>query len=336
MIPKGELAAPEFGRVWINSSGLTLAELHGRAVLIDFWDYTCVNCLRTLPYVIEWDKRYREKGLTIIGVHAPEFSFARQPGLVRQAVAELGVTYPVVLDNNYEIWRNFQNRFWPAKYLIDREGFVRFLHFGEGRYAEAEAAIQELLREINPAIELPGLLPPLRDTDVPGAACYPTTPELYLGYARGQLGNREGFQRDQAADYKLPQEPPNDVPSLAGPWTAQAEFLETAVGDSEPASRLVLPYLGKEVNLVMAPVANARDGAEFLVRLRQDGAPLEPADAGADVEFTPEGESIVRVRAAKMYRLVANTTFGNRRLELETAQAGLGLFAFTFTTCTAE
>lgn len=330
-IPRGQVPAPEFGRVWINSHELTLAELRGRVVLVDFWDYTCVNCLRTLPYLVEWDHRYRDKGLTILGVHAPEFFFAREARLVRQAVDELGLRYPVVLDNDFQIWRAFSNRYWPAKYLIDKDGFIVYAHFGEGHYPETEAALQELLKEINPGVELPALVPPLRQSDEPGRVCYPVTPELYLGYQRGHLGNPEGFQQDQAADYELPKEVPRDVFSLAGRWLARAEFLESASRDTQPAA-LQVPYLAKEVNLVMAPI----QPGDYRVRLRQDGQPLARADAGPDVEFDAAGQASVRVREPKMYRLVANAAFGPRRLELETTQAGLGLYAFTFVSCAAE
>lgn len=329
MIPKNEaVPAPEIGRTWFNSSELSLAALRGRVVLMDFWDYTCVNCLRTLPYLLEWDRRYREKGLTIVGVHAPEFSFARRAERVERAVAELGLRYPVVLDNDFVIWRLFGNRFWPAKYLIDNDGLVRLAHFGEGAYAQFEAAIQELLKELEPQVELPPLLPPVRESDRPGAVCYPVTPELYLGYRRGRIGNAEGFQRDTAADYKLPAELPGDVFSLGGRWVSRDEFLESAAAGGSP-SRLVLPYLAKEVNLVMAPV----EGREFTLTVRQDGGPLAREDAGTDVEYIGESASLVRVREAKMFRLVANAGYAARRLELEAAESGLNLYAFTFVSC---
>ena len=329
MIPKQEAPpAPEFGRSWFNSGDLSLAALRGRVVLVDFWDYTCVNCLRTLPYLTEWHNRYREKGLTVIGVHAPEFGFARRADFVERAVRELGIRYPVVLDNDFVIWRLFGNRFWPAKYLIDNDGLMRLAHFGEGAYAETEAAIQDLLKELNPQVELPPLLPPVRESDQPGAVCYPVTPELYLGHRRGRLGNDEGFQRDAPADYKLPAEPPSDVCSLEGRWLSRDEHLESAAAGGLPA-RLVLPYMAKEVNLVMAPTAPR----EFIVTVRQDGAPLAARDAGADIEFIGEEASLLRVRSARMFRLVNNAEFGTHRLELEVAEAGLALYAFTFISC---
>ena len=331
LIPKGEAPAPEFGRTWINSGELTLGGLRGRAVLVDFWDYTCVNCLHTLPYVVEWDKRYRAKGLTILGVHAPEFPFARAAALVEKAVRDYGITYPVALDNDYQIWRAFHNRYWPAKYLIDKDGFVRYTHFGEGNYQETEEAIQAALREINPQVELPTALAPLRDTDKPGAYCYRVTPELYCGTQRGRPGNPGGFKADEAAEYNAAGEFKADTFYLGGSWLAREEFLESAGGEGA-TSRLVLPYVAKEVNLVMAPHA----AEEFRVRLRQNGAALKKEDAGADVEIDANGEAWARVREPKLYRLVNNATFGGALLELEVARPGLGLYAFTFVSCVAE
>ncbi|MFQ5723229.1 MAG: redoxin domain-containing protein [Terriglobia bacterium] len=331
-LPRGQVPAPEIGRVWINSPELTLAGLRGRVVLIDFWDYTCVNCLRSLPYLLEWDKRYRDNGLTIIGVHAPEFSFARNADLVRQAVQDHGIQYPVVLDNDFQIWRAFQNRYWPAKYLIDKEGFVAYAHFGEGAYPETEAVIQELLKEVNPALALPSLVPPLKEEDQPGRVCYPVSPELYLGHQRGRLGNQEGFQRDQPADYHLPKEPPPDAFSLGGRWLCRPEFLETAPPNGREPGRILVPYLGKEVNLVMAP----NQAGEHHVRLRQDGRPLAREDAGADVEFESSGEAYVSVRLPRMYRLIQNARLGPHCLELAAHQPGLAMYAFTFVSCAAD
>src|SRR3990172_4311841 len=163
----GPVRAQEFptGVTWLQGGPLRLTDLRGRPVLIDFWDYTCLNCLRTLPYLKEWHRRYGSLGLTIVGVHAPEFSFAHNGEHVRRAVAERGLAYPIALDNDYAIWQAYANRYWPAKYLIDQEGYLRYYHFGEGAYGETEGAIQTLLREAMPEILLPGLMAPVRDTD---------------------------------------------------------------------------------------------------------------------------------------------------------------------------
>ena len=149
-VEKGKVRAPEIGRVWLNSSPLSFRQLRGRAVLVDFWDYTCVNCIRTLPYVQAWHERYRDKGLTVIGVHTPEFTFAQYESNVERGIREFGLTYPIVIDSDREIWKAFANRYWPTKYLLDKDGYLRCGHFGEGGYGECEQMIQELLREIDP------------------------------------------------------------------------------------------------------------------------------------------------------------------------------------------
>jgi thiol-disulfide isomerase/thioredoxin len=328
----GTVHAPELGPEWINSPPLTIKGLRGRAVLVDFWDYTCVNCLRTLPYVVEWHKRYADKGLTIVGVHTPEFSFARSRELVEGAMESFGIRYPVVMDNDYAIWHAFANRCWPAKYLVDANGYLRFAHFGEGEYREIERAVQTLLREVNPSVVLPGPIEPIRDTDRPGAACYRTTPELYLGSRRAAIGNEGGLQnREDPApfDYKLTSDLAADKPYLAGPWISTEEYVRSASSESQP-SALLIYYLGKEVNLVMASI----DG-EQPVALLQNGAPIPREDAGEDVRFDENGRSFVLVSEPRMYRLVRNREFSQRLLQLVTRNPGLLAYAFTFVTCVA-
>ena len=215
---QGPIHAPEFplNVTWLQGGPLAVSELRGRPMLIDFWDYTCVNCLRILPYVKEWHRRYGPLGLTIVGVHAPEFSFAREAGNVQRAVREHGIEYPVVLDNEYAIWQAYANRYWPAKYLIDGKGYIRGYHHGEGAYRETEDALQALLRESFPEVLLPGLMEPVRDEDAPGAVCYRVTPELYLGYARGNFGNLKDIKPDTVATYT----DPGSIPTVSRIWTA--------------------------------------------------------------------------------------------------------------------
>ena len=204
-----QVHAPEFGQQWLNSPPLSIRALRGRVVLIDFWDYTCVNCIHTLPYVREWNRRYRDRGLTVIGVHAPEFFFARTAENVIQAAKEFQIEYPILLDNEYEVWKAFANRYWPAKYLIDKDGYMRYFHPGEGNYAETECMIQQLLREIDPAVSLPPVMEPVRALDKPEAltVCERPTPELYLGYKRGRIANAEGFTEDRIANYQFGAQP---------------------------------------------------------------------------------------------------------------------------------
>jgi len=344
-IERGQVRAPDIGRVWLNSAPLSLRQLRGRAVLIDFWDYTCVNCIRTLPYVQAWHERYAEKGLTVIGVHTPEFTFAQYESNLERGAREFGLTYPIVIDSNYELWQAFANRAWPAKYLIDKEGYVRFAHLGEGAYGETEAAIQELLREINPAVALPAIMEPLRPEDEPGAVCYQPSPELYLGHRRGRIGNEGGFQEDRTGDYAFTGQPEDNVFYATGRWASTAEYLESAAasplkptsGLSEPPdeNKITLKYSAAAVNLVMA----SRQASSCEVLIRQDGKPLSSSQATPDVEFRNEhgaSESLLVVSKPRMYRLVDNRDFGDHVLELSTKAPGLALYAFTFTGCVSS
>ncbi len=243
--------APELdGGQWIQHGPVSLKALRDKAVvLVDFWDYTCVNCIRTLPYVVAWNKRYKQSGLVVVGVHAPEFSFAREGSHVAEAAARFGLEYPIVLDNEYAIWRAYSNRFWPAKYLVDAKGRIRYYHFGEGAYQETEVAIQGLIRELNPRASLPPPMEPVRDSDRPGAVCYRVTPELYLGHARGQFGNFEGVVRDRPHDYRDAGPHVEGMSYLAGRWRVEDESAR-----SEAAGAAIsLRYTAKDVNLVMGP-----------------------------------------------------------------------------------
>lgn len=326
----GPVRAPEFpaGATWLQGGPLTMADLRGRPALIDFWDYTCINCLHTLPYVKEWHRRYTDLGLTIVGVHAPEFSFAHNVDNVRRAVAEQGLEYPIALDNDYAIWQAYANRYWPAKYLIDREGYLRYYHFGEGAYDETEQAIQALLKEAFPEILLPALVEPLRDEDQPGAVCYRVTPELYLGYERGRIGNTAGIVPDRPAPYQDLDKHAEGYFFLDGDWLLTAESCARPVG-AQGESKLHLRYMAKEVNLVlMPPIA----GGEARLELLQDGAPLPLDDAGEDTRVE-DGRAVVRLDIPRMYRLVNNREIDTHELTLVTTSDGVSLYAFTFTSC---
>ena len=323
-VEKGTVRAPEIGRVWLNSPPLSMRHLRGQVVLIDFWDYTCVNCVRTLPYVQAWHERYKDLGLVVIGVHSPEFTFAQYESNVERGVHEFGLTYPIVIDSNMELWKTFANRYWPAKYLIDKEGYLRWAHFGEGAYAETEEAIQELLREIDPAAKLPQIMPPVRESDAPGAVCYQATPELYLGNVRGRIGNQSGFLEDQVAEYSYEGFLTEGVFYLEGKWASTREFaaLDTAPG------KIALKYSAAGVNLVMASTT----GKAIAVEIRIDGKPLPEAAKTPDVTVR-DGASFVDVQNARMYRLLETSDYGTHTLELIVREPGLAAFAFTFTSC---
>jgi thiol-disulfide isomerase/thioredoxin len=327
---QGPVRAPEFppNVAWLQGGPVKLADLRGRPVLIDFWDYTCVNCLRTLPYVKEWHRRYGPLGLAVIGVHAPEFSFARESNNVLHAVRQQGVDYPIVLDNEYAIWQAFTNRYWPAKYLIDGEGYLRYYHFGEGAYGQTEEAIQGLLKESFPQILLPGLMEPVRDEDRPGAVCYRVTPELYLGYQRGLIGNVAGVTPDKPAAYRDPGKHIDGHAYLDGDWLLAGEYLARPAGASGE-STLTVPYMAKEVNLVIHPPTY---GGSATISVRQDGAALPAEDCGDDV-VAGSGVSVMTVDAPRLYRVAANRDIDRHELTLTTTSDGVALYAFTFTSC---
>ena len=228
-------AAPDVHDIsaWINSRPLSLPELRGKVVLVDFWTYSCINCLRTLPYLKAWDARYRSKGLVILGVHTPEFAFERDLGNVRAAVKRLGVGYPVALDNGYGTWKAYSNNYWPADYLVDQAGRVRDVHFGEGDYAKTERNIR-LLLEAGKAGHLPQAG---RDTD--RTPLEVRTPESYLGYLR--IGNYTGspLRTDRPAAYRFPASLTQDSYAYAGTWKVEGERI--VAGDN---ARLRLHFDG--------------------------------------------------------------------------------------------
>jgi cytochrome c biogenesis protein CcdA/thiol-disulfide isomerase/thioredoxin len=235
--------APGFRDIdeWLNTPGgrpLSLAQLRGRVVLVDFWTYSCINCLRTLPHLKAWDRAYRKAGLTIVGVHSPEFAFERVPANVRSAVARLGVEYPVALDNDFATWRAYSNDYWPSEYLIDKTGRIRHEHYGEGQYGETEAVIRRLLGEKVKA-------PPTSVADATPAQT--TTPESYLGYARLDRFANQAAGFDVESDYRFPAHIPQDFLAYAGRWTVEPSRI-VAGRDA----RLRLRFQANDIYLVLA------------------------------------------------------------------------------------
>jgi thiol-disulfide isomerase/thioredoxin len=286
---------------WLNSEPLTADALRGHTVLVDFWTYSCVNWLRTLPYVRAWADRYADRGLVVVGVHAPEFGFEHDFENVRRAVADLDVRYPVVIDNDFAIWRSFENRYWPALYLVDGDGRVRFRHFGEEAYAETERAIQHLL----------GVDEALAEVDAGGLAEAAdwealNSPETYLGRARRE-------RRTDRAAHELEL---NEW-SLGGRWIAGEEAVVLGPAPGSIAYR----FEGRDVNLVLA----ATDGAvRFAVRL--DGEPPGD-DRGLDVDASGAGTVI----EPRMYQLVRRRDpAGEQTVEITFLAAGLRAYVFTF------
>ncbi len=331
------------GDIWLNGEPPTPEQLRGRVVLIDFWDYSCINCLRTLPYLREWHRRYAGKGLIVIGVHAPEFRFARDPHQLEQAARELELAYLILLDNGFETWGRFANRAWPTKYLVDSGGYIRYRHQGEGRYAETERAIQLLLRQRDPDVTLPEILPALRPEDAPGAVCYRATAELHTGATAGlfggTLGNAEGYALDAPIMYELPpreQRRPGAF-YLEGFWQAAPEHFAFA---GQEGGWLAVPYDGAGANAVLSP-----SGDEVALRLgllpdrerrvlvKQDNAWLTPANAGRDIRIDDDGLSYVDVIRPRLYELVRNDDFGRHELQFVVQASGVAVYTFTFTSC---
>jgi thiol-disulfide isomerase/thioredoxin len=298
----GALAALDHAPVWLNSEPLTAAALRGRVVLVDFWTYSCVNWLRTLPYVRAWAERYRDRGLVVVGAHAPEFGFEHDLDNVRRAIADLEVGYPVVIDNDFSIWRAFDNHYWPAVYLVDGEGRVRFQHFGEEAYAETERAIQGLLGIDEEVVHV--------NADGLAAAAdwdHLKSPETYVGSARGE--GRSDHRADALALNQW---------ALAGEWTADEE---SAVLDEAPGS-IAYRFEGRDLNLVLTPPHSGAP-ARFTVRL--DGqAPGD--DRGIDVDEDGEG-AIVEPR---MYQLTRQSRIRQRTFEVTFRDPGVAAYVFTF------
>jgi thiol-disulfide isomerase/thioredoxin len=336
LLPRSTRAPQLAPGEWLNTPRpLTLAELRGRAVLVHIWDYTCINCVRTLPYVTAWHRAFAGLPVTFIGIHTPEFAFAQERRQVEAAVARFGIEYPVLLDNQQRNWDAFANRYWPTIYLIDAAGYIRYTHAGEGRYAETEAALAALAAEAGGDTR-PGPTGVLRAEDQPGAVCFRTTPELQAGFARGALGNAEGYApRHLPGIYRLPPAADQQDGSfyVQGAWQAGDEYLALA-GEQ---GVIELPYHAAGVNAVLAPSSDPVEVRLDLrppasVRLVQDGAPLDALHAGADVAWQA-GQPLLVVDKPRLYELVRNPDARPRRLRLEIQGRGLALFAFSFTTC---
>ncbi len=323
--------APEFpiyGRErWLNAEPLTMKSLRGKIVLVDFWDYTCVNCIRTLPYVEKWAAEYAPYNVVVIGVHTPEFEFAKTRANVEHAVDDFGITYPVVLDNDYEIWRLYANSYWPRKYIVDPEGRVVYDHAGEGNYAETEKVIQNLIRAATPNVTLPPLAAAEND-GAGGAVCYPRTPELYCGIDRGRYGNADLAAGEHI--YKDPGKHAEPYLYLDGKWLLGDEMVASAdTGSGASSAFLLFPFKGNEINGVM----RSAGAAPVRVFLNKNGAPLAANEAGADVTVR-DGAAYVNVKEGRMYRLYDNPSYGSGEFSLHPSGPGVSIYAFTFGSCT--
>jgi cytochrome c biogenesis protein CcdA/thiol-disulfide isomerase/thioredoxin len=306
---------------WLNSAPLTLTALRGKVVLIDFWTYSCINCLRTLPYLREWDARYKSHGLTIIGVHSPEFAFEKDERNVTRAVHDLGITYPVAIDSDYAIWRAFSNQYWPAHYLIDATGHLRGQHFGEGAYDETEQQIRQLLTEAG-AHDLPAAGGTMQGKGFEAAsdANDVASPETYVGYDRAEGFASPGeVSRDQTAAYRAPATLELNHWALAGSWTVGAQDAVL----TRSGGKIVYRFHARDLHLVLAP---SMDGTPIRFRVLLDGK--EPAgDHGTDIDEHGTGT----VSGQRLYQLIRQSgTVKDRTFTIEFLDPGVHAYSFTF------
>ena len=309
---------------WLNSPPLTVQDLRGKVVLVDFWTYSCINCLRSLPYVKAWADKYKDQGLVVIGVHAPEFAFERNIDNVKKAVHDLGVDYPVAIDNNYAIWRALNNQYWPAHYFVDAKGQIRYHHFGEGDYAESEKVIQQLLAEAGHASASKVALG-IAGTSTQGVQAAADNADMqsgetYIGYERAEnFASPGGEAEDKVHTYAAPSQPAVNDWGLAGTWKVGAEqaTLATASG------RIVYRFHARDLHLVLGP---GEDGKPVRFRVSVDGA-APGAAHGTDVAADGSGT----VTEQRLYQLVRQTgEVADHTFSIEFLDPGVQAYAFTF------
>jgi thiol-disulfide isomerase/thioredoxin len=324
--------APEFAKItgYINTEPINLKNLKGKVVLVDFWTYSCINCIRTIPYLVDWNEKYADKGLVIVGIHSPEFEFEKNIDNVKAAVQKYGIKYPVLQDNDKGTWDAYQNRYWPRKYLIDNEGYIRYDHIGEGGYAEVEKVIQSLLTEraaqtgiseINLNINKNTTTP--KNVQIVDFAKV-NTPELYFGYqlARAPLGNPEGFKPNQIVTYSVPQRSdikPNAI-YLIGDWKNNADNMEL----QSDTGRIALVYSAKSANIV-AGEKGAVAAAELSIS--EDGSALTNK-SGRGIDLSDQGKLVVD--GQRLYNLSMHEGYGWHSLIIDVKGKGFQMYTFTF------
>ena len=318
---EGEMPSLSGATGWLNSEPLTEDDLRGKVVLVDFWTYTCINWLRTLPYVRAWAEKYKRRGLVLIGVHTPEFSFEHDLDNVRRAVKDMRVNYPVAVDSDYAIWRAFNNHYWPALYFVDAQGQIRHHQFGEGEYEQAEMVIKQLLTEAGiEGVDREPVSVDARGVEVAADWSSLRTPENYLGYERTEnFASPGGAALDQPNVYNAPARLGLNQWGLSGDWTMKGEAtaLNTANG------RIAYRFHARDLHLVMGPAAR---GSSVPFRVLIDGQPPGTAH-GSDVDEQGNGT----VTEQRLYQLIRQPKpIADRQFEIEFLDSGVEAFAFTF------
>jgi hypothetical protein len=311
-----------YGDYWFNSDPVPVLAQRGYVLLLDFWDYTSSASLHSIPYVIDWHRKYGAQGLVVLGVHTPRFPFGKEPENVQHAIQRLGIPYPVVMDNEAMVWGRYGNRVWPAQHLVDRSGFVRFVNAGGGSPGSTEHMLQTLMLDAGLLNDFPDLTEPLRETDRPGAVCYRATPEIFAGYLRGSMGNVEGYGPESEIRYADPGIYLEGKFYVAGDWSNDRDDLRLV---GEGAGEVLVRYTALEVDAVLA----ASGGRELEVR--QDGQYV-PRDAlGEDLHIDAQGRSLLTVGDPRSYQLIRNREHGEHLLRVAVPGGGVTLYALCFT-----
>jgi thiol-disulfide isomerase/thioredoxin len=317
---EGRLPSLESATGWLNSPPLRREDLLGKVVLVNFWTYTCINWLRQLPYVRAWAQKYTGDGLVVLGVHTPEFGFERDADNVRRAVTDMKIDYPVATDDEYAVWGAFDNHFWPALYLADVQGRIRYHHFGEGEYPRTEMVVQQLLADAGSAIDRALVSPEASGIEAAADWASLRTPENYTGYARtGGFASPGGMLPDRSAGYATPERLGLNRWALSGEWTATEEFSRADAAHARIAYR----FQARDVNLVMAPPAT---GAAVRYQVLLDGRPPGP-DHGGDV--ADDGHGLLT--EPRLHQLIRQPgTVLERTVEISFGDPGVQVYAFTF------
>ena len=315
--------APELTKItsYINSQPLTIEDLRGKVVLVDFWTYSCINCIRTIPYLNAWHEKYADDGLVIVGIHTPEFEFEKDYNNLKAAIKKFDIKYPIAQDNEKDTWNAYENLYWPRKYLIDTEGYIRYDHIGEGAYTETEKVIKSLLAErteyiggnvtFDQSISNPENSQSVNFDRI-------NTPELYLGYeySRTPLGSSEGYKPDQVVKYTIPDDSkivPNRI-YLAGEWKNDNDHMELR----SQVGRILLPYSAKAVNMVA--------GGSGELNILEDNSKLNDSSRGTDISE----DGTVKIDGQRLYNIVGHEQYGNHNIAIEVVGKGFQIYTFTF------
>jgi len=319
--------APEFPAdlVWLNSAPRTMKGLRGKPVLIDIWTYSCRNCVRSIPGIESLYRKYKSLGLTVIGVHSPEFPIEREQKNVEKAITQLGISYPVVLDPDFKIWDLYANKYWPHAFLVDHRGLIVFDHAGEGGEVELEHAIQDALRA--GGVEK---LPPLAaKMDPHGGMCYRATPEMYLGYLRGHIANAGDVLPETEEAFTDGGEHKEDLPYLHGHWRISGDHIEHTRTLATASEYLALKYHAFSVHAAIG----ALDDREIVVDVTLDGKPVPASMAGADIVIDDGGSTHLHVTHHRLYDIIAADHYHSASLKLSLKNAGVTINALTFGGC---